>query len=491
MAVVTNTSHTPDGKPAAVTVLAELVAGPPAAAGYTPGGTVIHRARAVADELGAWSLDLTPNATIRPTNTHYRLTEYTDSGTYRHTIIVPPGGPYTLLDVLAVAPPPPDPLVPIGGGGAVASVDGMVGAVDLSGRYAALAHLHDDRYSALAHEHDERYAALVHAHAAYALTGHDHDSRYAALAHLHDARYAMLDHLHDARYAALVHDHDGRYDLRYSALAHTHTGYALTGHDHDARYAMLAHDHDARYDARYATLAHTHTGYAAAGHLHDDRYSLLAHLHDERYAALVHTHAGYALAAHDHDAAALVSGTVDRARLPALTLAQRPVVGRWAVVPPVGSVAAATLTLGELLLTPFVVGSTFVADQLSAEVNPSAVGASLRLLIYGATATLQPGAQVLDLGVVDASSNGAKLWTPPGTFTFTPGVWWFGLLPIGAAPGVRGAATWHPLVHTDVVPVGTGTASGYAQAGVGTSPPANVSATLTPKVGPRVSVRAA
>ncbi|GIG63628.1 hypothetical protein Lfu02_80000 [Longispora fulva] len=467
MANVRSTSRTPDGQPAhPVTVVAELVTASPNLAGYLPDGAIVHRAQVDADPAGRWSLDLTPNSLITPAGTHYALTEYTTTGTYRHTIVVPTGGPHELRDVLAVPPPPPAPLVPIGGGGAVTSVDDRTGAVSLADRYAPLAHTHTG-YAATGHVHDERYAQLGHAHPGYADAAHTHDSRYAALAHDHPG-YAPTSHLHDERYAPLAHDHDTRYDARYAALGHAHAGYAVAGHLHDDRYPLLDH---------------THPGYALAAHDHDTRY-------DARYAQLGHTHAGYAAAAHTHDAAALVSGVLDPARLPLVSLAQRPIPGRWSIVPPVGPVTASmTLTLGELFLVPFLVHPGSIADQFSVDVSPSAVGASIRFLIYGATAAGQPAAQLADLGLADASSTGAKLWAPSGgTYTFTAPAYWFGLLAQGAAPGVRAASTWHPLVASDVAPSGTGTASAYGQAGVGTTPPPNFTGTA-PRSAPRVAVR--
>ncbi|WP_018348211.1 hypothetical protein [Longispora albida] len=427
MAIIRSISRTPTGEPAhPVSVVAELVTAAPDLAGYLPDGAIVHRAQVDADPAGRWSLDLAPNASLIPAGTHYLITEFTTHGTYRHTVVLPAGGPFELRDVLAVPPPPPAALVPIGGGGAVSSVDNRTGAVSLADRYAPLAHTHP--YAPADHAHDDRYSPLGHAHPGY-----------ADAAHTHDGRYALTEH--------------------------THPGYAATGHDHDTR-----------YDTRYAPIAHTHTGFAAAGHTHDERYALLDHTHPP--------------GAHTHDAAALVSGVLDPARVPLVSLAQRPIPGRWSIVPPVGPVlSSVTVTLGELLLVPFLVHPGSVADAFSVDVSPSAVGASLRFLIYGATPSGQPAAQLADLGLQDASSTGAKLWTPTGgLFTFTSPVYWFGLLAQGAAPGVRAANTWHPLVATDVPPSGTGTASGYGQTGVGTSPPANFTGTA-PRSAPRVAVR--
>ncbi|WP_197004374.1 hypothetical protein [Longispora fulva] len=467
---------------------AELVTGAPGLAGYTATGTVLDKARTRSEIQGAWQLDLVPNGTILPSQTHYVITEYADQYAYRHTVIVPDGGPHDLRAILAVPPPSPSPLVPIGGGGAVSSVDNRTGAVTLT-----------DRYSALDHQHDSRYAAASHTHTGFASAGHDHDGRYALVVHAHD--YAASDHQHDGRYSLAGHDHDARYAL----TGHTHTGFAPATHDHDGRYALAAHEHDSRYsqlghvhteyaptshnhDSLYSPVGHSHTGFALTGHTHTE-YAPVTHNHDALYSPLGHSHSGFALTGHTHDAATL-TGVLDLARLPLLGLTSRAVSGRWAMVPPTGSTTTQTIAVGELILCPLVLHTALTADQVSIDVSTAAAGATVRLLVYGAVASGQPGAFTTEpASPFDASQSGARVVTLPGTYTFPAGVTWLGLLSAGSGVTLRAAASWHPLVMTDAAnpPFGTGVAGAYLMTGVST-PPANFTG-VTTRIAPRISLR--
>lgn len=134
MTVVESVVRDPAGAPVAkAKVIVQLYTGSPVP-GFTSSATVDGSLTITAGTDGSWTADLTPNSTITPTNTHYRITEVVAPGVqYRYAIIVPADpGPYKVLDVLATAPPAPDPLAPVGGGAGVLSVNGHTGAVVLA-----------------------------------------------------------------------------------------------------------------------------------------------------------------------------------------------------------------------------------------------------------------------------------------------------------------------------------------------------------------------
>lgn len=204
MTVVQNVTRDPAGNPIPRTlVIVELVTGSTDLPGYLSDATVISRELLRADETGAWSANVAPNSTIIPTSTHYRVTEVVGGQDYVSRIVVPAdGGPHNLTSLLVTDPPEPDPLTPVGGG-AVVSVDGRVGAVSLSDRYATVGHNHNGVYSATGHNHDASYSATAHNHdAAYAPAAHNHDATYSPLGHSHP--YATAQTYNGATYATVA-----------------------------------------------------------------------------------------------------------------------------------------------------------------------------------------------------------------------------------------------------------------------------------------------
>lgn len=117
MTVVNSIVKKPDGTPilgASVTVTLVSSGSLP---GFTTANTIDGVTRLKSASDGSWSADLTPNTSILPANTHYRVTEDIGPGQrYTYTIVVPEdGGPYKARDLLAVTPVGPDPLEPIVG----------------------------------------------------------------------------------------------------------------------------------------------------------------------------------------------------------------------------------------------------------------------------------------------------------------------------------------------------------------------------------------
>jgi hypothetical protein len=81
-----------------------LVTGTPTMPGYSADGELIGPHTETADEIGAWSIDLTPNSQITPAQTYYKLTEANGTS----MIDVPDGGgPYAVADILVTSPPAP------------------------------------------------------------------------------------------------------------------------------------------------------------------------------------------------------------------------------------------------------------------------------------------------------------------------------------------------------------------------------------------------
>ena len=108
MATVTNTIKLPDGSaPTHASVEIELIASEEVnanAAGWVTATdvAVLSLARPTVTS-GAWSADLTPNASIDPSGTVYRVTEYVGRDRYQHYISVGSGGG-TVHDLLTSGP---------------------------------------------------------------------------------------------------------------------------------------------------------------------------------------------------------------------------------------------------------------------------------------------------------------------------------------------------------------------------------------------------
>lgn len=133
MSTVTNTIHDPAGTPASGALVTIALMSSGDLPGFLNAGTIDGVARIVADGAGHWSAELTPNADVLPTGTHYRIVESVGRFLqYEYRIIVTAGGPFTVRELLATDPPSPDPLVPVGdgsGSAGVMSFNGRTGAV--------------------------------------------------------------------------------------------------------------------------------------------------------------------------------------------------------------------------------------------------------------------------------------------------------------------------------------------------------------------------
>lgn len=199
----------------------------------------------------------------------------------------------------------------------ITSVDGQTGAVDLSAVYAASGHNHSGVYSPVAHTHtgvyvevgsetvtsvdgqtgdvdlSTEYAAHDHNHTGvYSPVGHNHDSAYAAASHNHDGVYSLTSHNHDSAYSAVGHSHTypvTSVDSRTGAVT-LNDLYAAVGHNHNSAYAALSHNHDSAYSA----IGHNHNGvYSLTSHDHAGVYATAAHNHDATYATIGHTHSQF------------------------------------------------------------------------------------------------------------------------------------------------------------------------------------------------------
>lgn len=116
MTILTNAPRLPGAQPFAALVEIELVGEDGAAvAGYLTGtGQVVQSQRqfhadgknALSSAVGEWSVNLTPNASIEPAGTVYRVVEHRGrSGHITHVVEVPAaGGPYTVLQCLSDIP---------------------------------------------------------------------------------------------------------------------------------------------------------------------------------------------------------------------------------------------------------------------------------------------------------------------------------------------------------------------------------------------------
>lgn len=116
MTVLTNAPRLPGAQPFPALVEVELVGEDGAAvAGYVTGtGQVVQSQRqfhadgknALSSAVGEWSVNLTPNASIEPAGTVYRIVEQRGRiGSITHIVSVPAtGGPYTVLECLSAIP---------------------------------------------------------------------------------------------------------------------------------------------------------------------------------------------------------------------------------------------------------------------------------------------------------------------------------------------------------------------------------------------------
>lgn len=107
MATVTvqNTLTDPSGNPLAnYPVSVSLVTGS-TIPGYTTTSSIIWRETIYTNASGLWSMNLTPNSTITPANSYYKVIE--GNGLYTSYIVVPAsGGPYNLASILVTPPTP-------------------------------------------------------------------------------------------------------------------------------------------------------------------------------------------------------------------------------------------------------------------------------------------------------------------------------------------------------------------------------------------------
>lgn len=105
MTVVQSVARAPGGAPLKkLRVKITLCTGRGALPGYTSNGDIIGPQYVTTDDNGAWSIDLTPNSTITPANTYYRVVE---ASTVTTIVVLASGGPYQLIDVLSTPPPTP------------------------------------------------------------------------------------------------------------------------------------------------------------------------------------------------------------------------------------------------------------------------------------------------------------------------------------------------------------------------------------------------
>lgn len=122
---VTNTITDDSGQPVkGAQVLISLVTAATTQPGYTTSSTIEGTLVVYTDATGTWSANLTPNSSITPANTYYRVTE---NNYWQSTIVVPAsGGPYQISAVLST--PPPTPSAP-GITGVQVAVSGAVAGV--------------------------------------------------------------------------------------------------------------------------------------------------------------------------------------------------------------------------------------------------------------------------------------------------------------------------------------------------------------------------
>jgi hypothetical protein len=115
---VTNVVRTPDGLPAEGASIAVVLTSFGNLPGFTVDSTMGGVTRITTGADGSWALDLAPNSDYLPTGTYYSVRETLPGGVSQtYTVIVPDtAGPFHVRDILAVAPPSPDPLVPVGSG---------------------------------------------------------------------------------------------------------------------------------------------------------------------------------------------------------------------------------------------------------------------------------------------------------------------------------------------------------------------------------------
>lgn len=109
LVTVQNTVTDPAGQPvyqAVVTIKLVISSTGVIQPGYTTTSTIAAVYQTTTSTTGAWSVALTPNSTITPSNTYYEVWENGQLS----TIVVPAsGGPYT-VEQLLVTPPAPSPV---------------------------------------------------------------------------------------------------------------------------------------------------------------------------------------------------------------------------------------------------------------------------------------------------------------------------------------------------------------------------------------------
>lgn len=107
MTSVTNTIKDPAGTPLAnATIRITLITGS-TSPGYTATGEVQGTYSLSTDNTGTWTADLTPNATITPANTYYKVTEGPGNQAVSNIVVPASGGPYLLGSILVVPPTTP------------------------------------------------------------------------------------------------------------------------------------------------------------------------------------------------------------------------------------------------------------------------------------------------------------------------------------------------------------------------------------------------
>lgn len=116
MTILTNGPRLPGAQPFGALVEIELVGeGGAAVAGYVTGTDEVVQSQlqfhadgknALSPAVGEWAVDLTPNASIEPAGTVYRIVEQRGrSGSTTHIVSVPAtGGPYTILECITDLP---------------------------------------------------------------------------------------------------------------------------------------------------------------------------------------------------------------------------------------------------------------------------------------------------------------------------------------------------------------------------------------------------
>jgi hypothetical protein len=167
-----------------------------------------------------------------------------------------------------------------------------------------------------------------------------------------------------------------------------------------------------------------------------------------------------------------------------------PTTGRYAQTPPTGNTNTATMSLNELRAVPFVVAAPYTVDLLIVTVTTGgSTGAVLRAGIYAASATMDPGTLLVDLGTQASTATADVTWAVSPTQTLTPGLWWLACVAQVATCVVRVVATGHPAVCFTAAPPSSFN-NCYTMSGQSGALPSTYTVGGTGQ-GPRFGVRAA